>query len=66
MRDLLDRVWDVYGDYTAGQLSGLTHAADSPWTLTRKHNPEVKYVGIPNDVIKSHFMDRIKRARDTA
>ena len=66
VHDLLDRVWEVYGDYTAAQLSGLTHAADSPWTLTRKHNPEVKYVGIPNDVIKSHFTERIERARDTA
>lgn len=66
VRDLLARVWEVYGDYTAAQLSGLTHATDSPWTVTRKNNPGVKYVGIPNDVIKSHFMQRIERARDAA
>ena len=64
VRDLLARVWEVYSDYTAAQLSGLTHAANSPWTLTRENNPGVKYVGIPNDVIKSHFMERVKRARD--
>lgn len=66
VRDLLARIWEVYGDYTAAQLSRLTHAVDSPWTVTRKNNPGVKYAGIPNDVIRSHFKERIDRARDAA
>ena len=66
VRDLMARIREVYGDYTAAQLSGLTHAADSPWTVTRNSNPGVKYAGIPNDVIRSHFRERIERARDAA
>lgn len=63
VRDLLARVWEVYGDYTAAQLSGLTHAADSPWTVTRENDSRVKYAGIPNRVIRSHLRERIERAR---
>ena len=66
VRDLLARTWEVYGDYTAAQLSTLTHATDSPWTVTRKNNPGVKYAGIPNQVILSHFRQRIQHARNAA
>ncbi|HEY0009325.1 MAG TPA: type II toxin-antitoxin system antitoxin SocA domain-containing protein [Tepidisphaeraceae bacterium] len=30
-RDLLDKVWEIYGKYTAVQLSNLSHAPGSPW-----------------------------------
>ena len=63
VRDLLARIRKVYGNYTAAQLSGLTHAADSPWSLTRKDNPGVKYAGIPNQVIRQHFQKRTRRDR---
>lgn len=28
---LLDKIWEVYGRYTAAQLSNLTHEEGSPW-----------------------------------
>lgn len=28
---ILDKVWDVYGNYTAIQLSNMTHEPGSPW-----------------------------------
>ncbi|MDE0125843.1 MAG: DUF4065 domain-containing protein [Bryobacterales bacterium] len=59
VRDLLARVWEVYGDYTAAELSNLTHAENSPWTATRKANPGVKRAGIPNKLLRSHFEERI-------
>lgn len=31
-RDLIKAVWDRYGDYTAHQLSEMTHLPATPWT----------------------------------
>ena len=33
--DVLEQVWDVYGQYTANQLESITHQHD-PWINTRK------------------------------
>ena len=57
---LLDRVWTVYGNYTAAQLSNLTHERNSPWSVTRECNPGVRRAGIPNDVIRGHFAKRLE------
>jgi len=34
-RQMIDRIWEVYGKVTAYELSALTHIAGSPWALTR-------------------------------
>ncbi len=61
VQDLLARTWKVYSRFTAGQLSRLTHLPGSPWTDTRNDNPGVKYAGIPNALLRSHFRDRVSR-----
>ena len=33
-RDIVEQVHDVYGDFTALQLSALTHKPDTPWDVT--------------------------------
>jgi len=33
---IVDRVWDVLSDYTAIQLSNMSHEPGTPWELTRK------------------------------
>lgn len=63
VRGLLERVWSVYGSYTAAQLSALTHAEESPWSVTRRSNPGVRHAGITNNVIQAHFEERIRRNR---
>ena len=63
---LLKRVWEVYGKFTAAQLSALTHAKESPWTQTRNKQPGIKGVDIPNDLIEKHFRDRLKKVRHAA
>ncbi len=63
VQNLLVRTWTVYGDYTAAQLSKLTHMPGSPWTITRADNPGVKYAGIPNALIREHFRERVRRNR---
>lgn len=58
--DLLARIQSTYGGYTAAQFSGLTHASGSLWTVTRDCNPGLKRVVIPNEVIRSHFAERVR------
>ncbi len=59
---LLKRIWEVYGKFSAAQLSRMTHAADSPWTEARKANPGIRGVDIPNDCIRSFFKERLTGA----
>ena len=62
--DLLERVWHVYGKLTAARLSALTHASDSPWTLAKQADPVGLSVEIPDDVIRSHFKERLSQDRN--
>lgn len=58
--ELLDRVWEVYKGYSAVQLSSLTHAPDTPWAITRKENPGVRNVDIPNELIREYYKNLIE------
>ena len=57
-RNLLKRVIKVYGKFTAWQLSAMTHEASSPWSLARKENPGVSFVGISNKELLKYFKDK--------
>lgn len=57
---LLLRVWEVYGKYSAAHLSQMTHAKNSPWSITRRKYPNIKGVDIPNELIQEHFEKRIQ------
>jgi len=55
---LLQRVWSIYGKYTAIQLSNMTHQEGSPWRQVIAQFPNgnlPKGVTIPNDLIKTYF-----------
>ena len=52
---LLNKVWEVYGKFTAGQLSSLTHKKGSPWHQVREDSPNKKNVHIPDEVIKKYY-----------
>ena len=56
-KELLERVWDVYKEFTAIQLSKMTHEAGSPWDkIYRQHdgNPP-KGTDIPAEIIQEYF-----------
>jgi uncharacterized phage-associated protein len=56
VRSFLDRVWNVYGGFTAIQLSNLTHQDDEPWTKARQQNPVgTRYAIIDDELIKASF-----------
>jgi uncharacterized phage-associated protein len=58
---LMHKIADVYGNYTPGQLSTMTHQQDTPWFAIRRENPNRKNVDIPDDLIKEYFTRRLKK-----
>lgn len=59
---LLKRIWEVYGRYTAVQLSNMTHAPGSAWYKVFKlYNENIpKYATIPDEWIREEFTSKEK------
>ena len=53
--NVINKVWQVYGNLSGSQLSNLTHAKDSPWSLTP--NKEISGTDIPDNLIKQYFRE---------
>lgn len=53
----LSNVWNVYGGYSAGELSDITHRAGTPWhqMFEQMGNRILPYTIIPNKMIKDHY-----------
>ena len=56
--ELLQKVWELYGHLTGGQLSSLTHLKDSPWSKTFRVN---QFGVIPNELIRDYFKRQERR-----
>ena len=54
---LLDRVWQVYGKFSASQLSALTHEPGSPWDQTWSQAEGIKKE-ISNGLIQNYFAEK--------
>ena len=56
---LLNKVWDVYGKYSAVQLSNKTHEDGTPWKQVFDLNGGElpKRTDIPSEIIKTYFFD---------
>lgn len=54
---ILDRVWEVYGKYTAIQLSNLTHKPGSPWDIAwhQEEGKNIRNHCIQNSLIQEYF-----------
>lgn len=52
-RSIIRRVWEIYGQYSASQLSSMTHAENSPWSQTP--DKDVRGTDIPDEIIKKYF-----------
>ncbi len=50
---VIKRVWEIYGKYTAAQLSGMTHEPNSPWSRTPEK--DIKGTDISDDLIADYF-----------
>tara|TARA_R110002074_G_scaffold384791_2_gene565654 strand:- start:555 stop:1199 length:645 start_codon:yes stop_codon:yes gene_type:complete len=52
-KDIIDRVWNRFGNFSAFQLSELTHKPDTPWYQT--YFTRGKSAVINSKVIRSHY-----------
>lgn len=59
-RAFLEKVYDLYGGYSAIGLSDMTHQSGTPWAL--RYEPGTKRIEIPDDLIKEHY-EGLLRAR---
>ena len=66
-KPLLDRVWEVYGNHSAIQLSNMTHVPGTPWRSVQDsyNGKPPKGTDIPSDVIKKYFRD-LARSKATS
>jgi len=60
LRRFLDRIWEVYGQYSAVQLSNMTHVPEGPWAQVTESSwlPDGKLPkGLPinNQTIRPYF-----------
>lgn len=60
LRRLLNRVWDVYKDYSGLQLSALTHQAGTPWEKTWARVG--RDTTIPDAEITAHYKAKMDNA----
>ena len=52
-KEIINRVFQIYGKYSAVQLSNATHLPGTPWKQIYKDG--IRKLEIPDDVIKSYF-----------
>lgn len=62
VKTLLDKVWDIYKNYSGPQLSTLTHESGSPWDTIwnmdgGKHRLDAV---IPNQLIRDYYRQKIQ------
>jgi uncharacterized phage-associated protein len=50
---IIRRVWEIYGKYSASQLSTMTHEPNSPWAQTP--DKDIRGTDIPDNLIASYF-----------
>jgi uncharacterized phage-associated protein len=62
IKSFLDKIYSVYGEFTAIQLSSLTHQRGTPWDIiwNSKGGAITSSTTIPNDLIKDHYKAKIK------
>jgi len=57
---LLDRIWEIYGPFSAIQLSNMTHTEDSPWYIAYNSPDFRRGMAIDNNVIADYFKHLLK------
>lgn len=60
LRPILEKVWEVYKDFTGSQLSAMTHKRGTPWRqVIAKYSGRSIPMGtdIPREDIEAHFRE---------
>jgi len=61
-KQIVKRVWEVYGGFTAIQLSNLTHNEDAPWMETPGRDK--KHTVIDQEKIREYFLRLLKQNQE--
>jgi len=59
-QDLLSVVWEVYGKFSALQLSSMTHLPGTPWRTMMEVGEVGRNVEMDDDIIEEYFKKKIK------
>lgn len=59
-KDVIDRVWQRYGQFSAFKLSNLTHQPGTPWFDA--YFTDRRSAVIPNESIREHYIELAKAA----
>lgn len=59
--ELLEAVYNMYKDLSAGQLSNLTHIKGGPWH--RVYRRGLQFQTIPDELIAEHYKDKLARTQ---
>lgn len=59
--EFIESVWPSYKDFSALELSALTHLQGSPWS--QNYNNDERSIPIPNEAIKSYYSDLIMNSQ---
>jgi uncharacterized phage-associated protein len=57
-QQIVERVWQLYGGFTAARLSNATHAPGTPWAQV--YRPGERSILIPNPIIKTYFESLVR------
>ena len=63
VKSLLQKTWLTYKGFSGVEMSRLTHVKDGPWAESRKNNPGLRSVGIPNSDMEKHFKKKLDTNR---
>ena len=67
IKQFLDIIWGSYKDYSASQLSAMTHQSGAPWDTTKKSSDSNKSKRDPvidDDVIQEYYVKRIRESSE--
>jgi uncharacterized phage-associated protein len=61
----LEKIWDIYKNKSAIQLSALTHETGSPWDIiyNERGGKNQSFAIIPNQLIKNHYTKLVDQAK---
>jgi uncharacterized phage-associated protein len=62
----LTRIFEVYGQLTALQLSEMTHQPDTPWSKIRSQFSGLRGVVIPDEMMAAYFKQLAQRNAERA
>ena len=59
VKDFIGHIWNLYKDFSPGELSSLTHQEDSPWSKA-SYRGEIKNAHIENEDIRDYYKGKLK------